>query len=97
MSDFLHWVSVGALPVASAMIGFVLVHGLDDRGTEESTGVDGKTLVFCGLVVLVCSLQLAGQPAVHPIWLQYVLLVGAPLALGAVARYFLGRLSTRQR
>jgi hypothetical protein len=97
VSEFLHWLFIGALPVASAMIGFLIVHGLDERGTEESTGIDGKTLLTCGIVVVVCSLQLAGRPAIDPIWLQYVLLVGAALVVGAVTRYVLGRLSTRQR
>ncbi|WFR66655.1 hypothetical protein P9139_18195 [Curtobacterium flaccumfaciens] len=97
MSEFFHWISVGALPVASAMIGFLIIHGLDERGTEESTGIDGKTLLICGLVVVVCSLQLAGQPAITPLWLQYVLLVGTALIVGALARYVLGRLSARHR
>ncbi|MBT2502892.1 hypothetical protein [Curtobacterium sp. ISL-83] len=95
MSGFFHWVSVGALPLASAMVGFLIIHGLDERGTEESAGIDGKTLLICGLVVVVCSLQLAGQPAIDPLWLQYFLLVGTALVAGAVARYVLGRLSTR--
>lgn len=97
MSDFLHWVSVGALPLAAAMVGFLIVHGLDERGTDESAGLDGKTLLICGLVVVVCSLQLAGRPAFGPLWLQYVLLGLVPVFVGAVVRYVLGRVSMRHR
>lgn len=96
VSDFFHWVTVGALPLASAMIGFLVVHGLDARGTDASTGTDGKTLLICGLVVVVCSLQLVERPVVDPLWLQYVLLIGAASIAGAVARYVLGRVSARR-
>lgn len=97
MSDVFHWVSVGALPLAAAMIGFLIVHGLDERVTDESASLDGKTLLICGLVVVVCSLQLGGQPVIAPLWLQYVLLIGIALLVGAAARYLIGRLSKRHR
>ncbi|RWZ59627.1 hypothetical protein ELQ92_12435 [Labedella populi] len=51
----------------------------------------GGLLLVWGFVVLITALQLVGHPAIQPLWLQYLLLVGVAGTLGAVVPLFLFR------
>lgn len=93
MDDFLYWISIWALPLASAVIGF-MVHLM---ATVDEGRIDPGPLVIWSLVVVLTSLGLVSKPIIEPLWLQYVLLVGVAGLVGYLALFLLEYLARRQR
>lgn len=91
MDDFLRWLAVGVLPLASLTVGFVIHQSLDHQSSEASRRLDGKTLLIALVLIITCSLRLVGQPIIEPLWLQYVLLIPGSMALGLTLRALLTR------
>jgi hypothetical protein len=93
MENYLFWISIFALPFASASIGF-MVHLM---ATVDEGQISPQPLVLLSIAVLMASLNLVSKPLIEPLWLQYVLLIGVAACLGYVALFLLEYLVRRQR
>lgn len=80
MEEFLRWVSVPALPLASLIVGFLTSLTLMSE-REKRPGVG--TIALGLVVVFLCAIQLVSDPVIDPIWLQYLLLIVVAGAVGA--------------
>ena len=93
MEDFLYWISIWALPFASASIGF-MVHLM---ATVDEGQISPQPLVPASVIVVLTSLGLVSKPVIEPLWLQYVLLIGVAAGVGYLSLFLLEYLVRRQR
>ncbi|ALE04647.1 hypothetical protein AL755_03230 (plasmid) [Arthrobacter sp. ERGS1:01] len=93
MEDFLFWISIWALPLASASIGF-MAHLM---ATVDEGQISPQPLVPLSIVVFMASINLVSKPVIEPLWLQYVLLIGVAAGVGYLALFLLEYLVRRQR
>ncbi|WP_271177047.1 hypothetical protein [Leifsonia poae] len=95
MQGFLNWISIGALPLASASIAFVALLMLDHNASESSRRDGARAIIITGVIALVCSLYLAGAPVIQPMWLQYLILIGGAFCVGILIHLLVSRLFGR--
>ena len=93
MEHFHYWISIFALPLASASIGF-MVHLM---ATVDEGRISPQPLVLLSIVVVLASLNLVSKPVIEPLWLQYLLLIGVAAGVGYLALFLLEYLVRRQR
>ncbi|WP_215394767.1 MULTISPECIES: hypothetical protein [unclassified Leucobacter] len=68
---------------ASLMFAFLLSFSLCTRETDEQS-FPGLLLLVMGVMIIGTSLSLIDEPWISPLWLQYMLLVVAPLTTGFI-------------
>ncbi|MBO3663898.1 hypothetical protein [Microbacterium stercoris] len=94
MVPFITAIAAGALPLCSVLLGAWFV-GLSevpkDSPEQKPTRIDAGTPARLLVVIVGASLMLVGEPVIAPLLLQYLLLIAAPLLLGAAGRVGLGR------
>ncbi len=68
------------------MFAFLLSFSLCTRESEEQS-FPGLLLLVMGVMIIGTSLSLIDEPWISPLWLQYLVLVVAPLITGFVLNY----------
>lgn len=98
---FVTVLAVIGLVVSAFLVGFTVAglheQAIDDDGSGADIGARMRgPLLRQGVVLVGTALILVDPVVIEPLWLQYLLLVAVPMALGYVARRVLAnRLAAR--
>ncbi|WP_156138640.1 hypothetical protein [Microbacterium mangrovi] len=82
---FMTFLAVPGLVIASFILAFAIAAAWESHTPVWSGGV-GRVALGMLFLIICLSLILAAPPAISPIWLQYLLLIGVPLIAGFAAR-----------
>lgn len=91
--EFMTFLAAIGIVVSTFLLGFFIA-GLHETGpesdNESATSVALTALVM--LFVAVCTAFILVEPAlINPLWLQYTLMAGVPLAVGYILRRALAK------
>lgn len=97
--EFMSFLAAIGLVGSTFLLGFFFA-GLHETGAE-SESTSAASVAFTALVmffVAVCTAFILVEPAlIKPLWLQYMLMAGAPLVVGYAMRRALARSMDRSQ
>jgi len=80
------FIAVPGLALSTFLIAFAIGGLWETPHDGEKSRIGGPLLLMC-LVAVCTSLILIEPAAISPLWLQYLLLIGAPAVVGFVIRH----------